>query len=508
MADTVPDAPALLELKGIGKIFPGVVALDGVDLVLRPGQIHALLGENGAGKSTLIRVLTGIHPADSGTYLLHGKPVVLDTPKAARTHGVTVVPQDILMVPQFSIGRNILLGMEGFRVTKDRLGKAEEEIVAAALEKVGASFSPHTRTADLSVPHLRLAQIARALIQPGEVMILDEPTAVLSEPDAEQLLSKLEQFRDEGKAILYVTHRLSEVMRMADRITILRDGRWVGCYARGEIDRQQIVDRMAKDGAGSAATPRQRSTPLNTHAFPRLKVEDLTGKPHFAGVNFAAGAGEIIGIAGVQGSGHGNLLRAVAGADRHDDGKIVVEGERIYNINSRRAMQEGILLVPADRRGSAIVAGLPIRANIAISARVRKSVRRWGLRWHGEERRVAQSYVDKLTIRPGSADTLIGTLSGGNQQKVVIARAVEGKARILLVEEPTQGVDVRAKAEIHALLREAAYENGCTIVIATSEFEELLGLADRIYVMQSGRLVKELEGPTATYKTILEHALP
>jgi ABC-type sugar transport system ATPase subunit len=508
MQMTLMDSEPLLRLSAVSKGFPGVQALSRVDLALHRGEIHALLGENGAGKSTLIRVLTGIHPPDEGSYHLAGKPVQVDSPKSAIAHGVTVVPQDILMVPEFSIGRNILLGMEGFSSRRERLSRVEEELVAAALARVGADFSPNTRTADLAVPHRRLAQIARALIQPGDVMILDEPTAVLSEPDAEHLLTRLEQFRAEGKAILYVTHRLSEVMRLADRVTILRDGHRVGCYRRGDIDRAEIVALMAKEGAVAEVTTVRRETPVNPNEFPRLKVDKLSLDARFNDVSFNAIRGEIVGIAGVQGSGHGSLLRSIAGVDLHDEGRIMIDGETLYNNSPRRAMRRGVLFVPADRRNAAIVPNLPIRANIALSARVRKSVRRFGLRWHGTERAVAQGYVDAMTIRPGNADTPIGTLSGGNQQKVVIARALEGKAEVLLVEEPTQGVDVRAKAEIHMLLRRAAYEEGCTVVIATSEFDELLGLADRIYVMQSGRLVKELEGRTASYTAILEHALP
>ncbi|NIG21262.1 sugar ABC transporter ATP-binding protein [Pantoea sp. Al-1710] len=506
MLNAQTNGTAMLRLSGVGKRFPGVVALDNIDLELRRGEIHALLGENGAGKSTLIRILTGIHRADAGHYLLNDEPVRMENPQMAQRLGVSLVPQDILMVPGFSIGRNILLGSESLHTLKDRLNPHEIEKVEQALSRVGATFSPHTLTSELSVPHLHLAQIARALLNPGDLLILDEPTAVLSEHDAEQLLDRLEQLRDQGKSILYVTHRLGEVMRMADCFTILRDGKNVGYFRRGEIDRQDIVDCMAKPGGKLPSECAVRATPLNINTFPRLKVSQLSGQ-QFSDVSLHALPGEIVGIAGVQGAGHGNLLRAIAGTDPHHQGEVMLDSRTLSPLTSRHALRHGILLVPADRRGSAIVPGLPIRANIALSARVRQQVRRWGLRWHKAERDMAQRYVDDLTIRPGSAETLIGSLSGGNQQKVVLARALESRARLLLIEEPTQGVDVRAKAEIHALLRQAAWHNDCTLVIASSEFEELIGLADRIYVMRSGRLVKELEGQAASYKAILEHAL-
>ncbi|MEH0833402.1 sugar ABC transporter ATP-binding protein [Pectobacterium cacticida] len=506
MLNVQTDGTALLRLEGVGKRFPGVIALDNIDLTLRRGEIHALLGENGAGKSTLIRILTGIHRADSGNYLLNGEAVRMENPQMAQRLGVSLVPQDILMVPNFSIGRNILLGSEGLNTRKDRLSAEEADRVALALSRVGATFSPHTLTCELSVPHLRLAQIARALLNPGDLLILDEPTAVLSEHDAEQLLDRLEQLRDQGKSILYVTHRLGEVMRMADCFTILRDGKNVGYFRRNQIDRPGIVECMAKPGGTAVADVPARTKPLNSNTFPRLKVTQLSGQ-QFSDVSMYALPGEIVGIAGVQGAGHGNLLRTIAGADPHHQGDVLLDSRTLFPLTSRNALNQGILLVPADRRGAAIIPNLSIRANIALSARVRQQVRRWGLRWHKAEWNMAQQYVDDLTIRPGSADTPIGTLSGGNQQKVVLARALESKARLLLIEEPTQGVDVRAKAEIHALLRQAAWHNDCTLVIASSEFEELIGLADRIYVMQSGRLVKELTGQEASYKTILEHAL-
>lgn len=238
-----------LRLQEVTKRFPGVTALDGVDLDLHRGEIHALLGENGAGKSTLIKILSGVHAADKGDFFVGESRVVVSRPNEASRLGITVVPQDVLMVPEFSIGRNILLGGESRLANRGRLSSEERRMVTTALAKVGASFDPDTKTSSLSVPHLRLAQIARALVHPGEIIILDEPTAVLSEPDAELLIERVMQFRSEGKAVLYVTHRLSEVIRMADRITILRDGKRVGLFLRGEVSRQDIVRLMTKDVA-------------------------------------------------------------------------------------------------------------------------------------------------------------------------------------------------------------------------------------------------------------------
>jgi ribose transport system ATP-binding protein/rhamnose transport system ATP-binding protein len=414
------------------------------------------------------------------------------------------------MVPGFSIGRNILLGRERGFARPGHLSAEERRTVEAALAKVGASFDPGTKTSTLSVPHLRLAQIARALVRPSEIMILDEPTAVLSEPDAELLIERVMQFRAEGKAVLYVTHRLSEVIRMADRITILRDGKRVGVYMRGEVSRADIVRLMAKDIANARVAADAALDPSQTShegARTNIQIKNLSSGRRFSHATLTASAGRIVGIAGVQGSGHGHLIRAIAGADSANGGEIVLDGHRLPLGSVRHAVEKGILLVPADRRGAAIVPSLSVRANLCLGGRIRRSVRRFGLRWPREERRMAQHYIRRLSVRPPYSEVRIGALSGGNQQKVAIARALEGNARVLLIEEPTQGVDVGAKAEIHLLLRRVAAERDCVVIIATSEFEELIGLADDIHVMREGRIVSSFPGTEATYHRILENAL-
>ena len=398
----------VLRLQGVTKRFPGVSALDGVDLDLHRGEIHALLGENGAGKSTLIKILSGVHAADEGDFFVGESRVVVARPNEASRLGITVVPQDVLMVPEFSIGRNILLGGEGRLANRGRLSSEERRMVTTALAKVGASFDPDTKTSSLSVPHLRLAQIARALVHPGEIMILDEPTAVLSEPDAELLIERVMQFRSEGKAVLYVTHRLSEVIRMADRITILRDGKRVGLFLRGEVSRQDIVRLMTKDvattGRDSEADLRgSQSGSGNSHR--QIQIRELSSGRRFSGANLTASSGRIVGIAGVQGSGHGHFLRTVAGVDAANSGEIVLDGHHLPLGSVRHAVQEGILLVPADRRGAAIVTSLSVRANLCLGNRVRRPVRRFGLRWPREERSMAQYYIDRLSVRPPYSET-------------------------------------------------------------------------------------------------------
>jgi ABC-type sugar transport system ATPase subunit len=499
----------LLELIGVSKQFPGVLALDGVDLALFPGEIHALVGENGAGKSTLIKIITGVYVADKGMITVGGRETRMGTPRSARESGITLVPQDILMAPEMSIGRNILLGMEDRTAAVNSLNREERVKIEAALGRVGLKLDLNAKAGSLNVPQLRLAQIARALLQAGPVMVLDEPTAVLSEADSEHLLGRLEGFRKEGKAILYVTHRLSEVMRLADRITILRDGKRVGHFKRGEISRGEIVTLMAKDGPRNEE---MRGVELSVLATPPgeavISVRGLSAPAKFNSIDLDVREHEIIGIAGVQGSGHGQLLRAIAGVDPISAGEVRVDGQSVAPGSPQASFARGVLLVPADRRGSAIVPRQSIRENILLSGRVREGCRRFGLRWPAAERRMAQSYIEMFSVRPAQTEAKIGTLSGGNQQKVALARALESNARVLLIDEPTQGIDVRTKAEIHTLLRRVARERKCAVVVASSEFEELIGLAEVVHVMRLGRLVKTLPGDGITYRQILEHALP
>jgi ABC-type sugar transport system ATPase subunit len=514
-ATTAPTEP-ILSLSGISKRYPGVVALRDVDLDVRSGEIHAVVGENGAGKSTLIKIITGVIESDTGDIRARGIPVEIGTPRNATRMGITAVPQDILLVPELPIGRNTLLGMEKALTRRETLDAEETKTVRAALNQVGASFEPSTPTRSLSVPQLRLAQIARALVHSGDILVLDEPTAVLSEPDTEHLLERLMSFRDAGKAIIYITHRLSEVMRIADRVTVLRDGKRVGHFARGEFDRAQLVALMVKtDQKAGNGRPREEkrfgavSLPGVAHnGSPALVVRGISAGRRFIDVGFNAHAGEIVGLAGVQGSGHGHVLRAITGVDVREAGDVRIFGTSIDGETPSDAFRSGLILVPADRRGAGIVASRTIQENIALSPRISEECRYFGFRSARRERAITLAQMEKLSIQPRLPDILAGNLSGGNQQKVALARALCSNVRILLVEEPTQGIDVRSRAEIHALLRQIAREQKCALVIASSEFEELIGLADVIHVMRLGRLVATLPGATATYHDILHEALP
>jgi ABC-type sugar transport system ATPase subunit len=507
----------VLSLSGISKRYPGVIALDDINLTVKRGTIHAVVGENGAGKSTLIKIITGITQADDGEIRFNGMPAGISDPREANSLGIVSVPQDILLVPELLVGRNILLGMERSLARREALNDDETTLVAAALAQVGANFGPETPTRSLSVPQLRLAQIARALVQEGEVIIFDEPTAVLSEPDAEHLLERILAFRESGKAIIYITHRLGEVMRIADQVTVLRDGKCVGSFPRGDFDRSRLVSLMAKveNSAEAARVPTGPSAPKAANTdYPKpssavaVSVEGLTLMPRFADVTFSVRRGEIVGLAGVQDSGHGHVLRAIAGVDNSQAGRVVLFGKPVDATGPSEVVNEGMLLVPADRRGSGIVGARSVQENIALSPRIPTSCRRWGFRLLRSERALTLAQIDQLSIHPRSPDIYAGNLSGGNQQKVALARALSGHVQVLLTEEPTQGIDVRSRVEIHDLLRKIAREQNCALVIASSEFDELIGLADVINVMRLGRLVATIAGDKACYQDILHEALP
>lgn len=494
-----------VEVRGITKLFGATTALDHVDLGVAGGQIHAVLGENGAGKSTLIKILTGVIQPDAGEIQIGGEPGVLHSPRDARRRGISLVPQEILMVPHLSVGRNIILGLEGAITRRTHLTPGERARTREALDRVGATYDEETPAARLSMPELRLAQLARALVDAGDVIVLDEPTAVLSESDAEHLLARLEQLRDQGKAVVYVTHRLSEVLRLADRVTVLRDGRSVGALERSELDKDRILALMSKTPqTGHDPTPRRAASTGDA----LLTVDSLTREPFFRDVDLTVRGGQVIGIAGVQGSGHGHLLSCLAGQKQPDAGSVYIGADALADGSVRRAYGAGVVLVPADRRAAGIVGSMSIRANLALPARVRRSCRRLGLRWPRRERRLAKAYSDSFSVRASGIGQQAGLLSGGNQQKLALARAVEASPRVLLVDEPTQGIDVNAKREIRNLLRAIGTDPGRCVVVASSEFEDLIEFADEVYVMRQGRIAAQYKADDVTYDRLLESALP
>jgi ABC-type sugar transport system ATPase subunit len=504
--NSAADAPAI-ELVDIVKTYPGVKALDGVSFDAAHGEIHAVVGENGAGKSTLLKIIMGATAPDAGQIRIEGEEVRPRSPREARRkYGIKMIPQELELCTQLVVGRNVLLGLEGPLVRRTKLSEGERAEIDQAFRLIAAHVDPRRSSHELSVPEARLAQIAHALIARGNVVLCDEPTAVLSEVDADALLEWLVKMRAEaGMTIVYISHRLSEVLRIADRITVLRDGRRVGTFARDEVDRHQVIELMTKSGNGG---PKLRP-PIRLERRRKggmLEVSGLSQGRSFQDVSLTVEAGQMVGIAGVQGAGHGALLGAIAGRSEYESGSITLDGRPVPSGSSPKACRLGIALVPGDRRQGGIAPNLRVRENIALP--VTGSLSRFGVRMRRAERQSARTYSDAFDIRGAGSETAARNLSGGNQQKLALAMALQGAPRFLLLEEPTQGIDVRAKAEIREFVERLVRDEGLGALLASSEFEDMLGFADVIHVMRLGRIVATIEGDHATYGQLLQEALP
>ncbi|WP_284988988.1 sugar ABC transporter ATP-binding protein [Arthrobacter sp. efr-133-TYG-120] len=495
-----------LEVVGLTKSFPGVRALDNVSFTVARGEVHSLVGENGAGKSTLIKLLTGVYTPDSGDIRINGKSVSFRSPGAARAAGVSAVPQDVVVVPGMPVGRNITLGTERFWVSRSRLANRDHQAVNEALGRAGARFTPDSLADSMTVSELRLVQIAQQLLKPGSVLLLDEPTAVLSEPDSERLLDTIRDLHSHGRAVIYISHRLDEVLEISDRITVLRDGKVVASYARGEVTRSELVEVMARKRGTTQAVIDKREKSYGPELF---RLQNVECRGAFLDTLTAHG-GQIVGLTGIQGSGYSELVHAIAGWVPRT-GTVEVDGRPISAGSVLAARAAGIALVPAQRE-AAVVGSSTVRQNIVLSPLSKTKDHEWftrmGFRRPTQEKSIARRYIDELQIHPRDAEATAGSLSGGNQQKVALARLLESNARVMIVEEPTQGIDVNAKREIIALLRRAAERPDRTVIVASAEFDELLEIADVIHVMKLGRPSASYPNHEATYNRMLHDALP
>lgn len=480
-----------ISARSITKVFPGTRALDSVDFAVRRGEIHALVGENGAGKSTLSRIMAGALSPDEGTVLLDGEEARFRTTADAIARGVVLVPQELMLVPRLSIAQNVWLGRSA-----EQPGRLQE--VMAGL---GADLSPTTPIYRLDRSRKQLVQLARGLCLARSVLLLDEPTEGLTAETYDRLKQILGDATDRGLAAVYVSHRLPEVLRLADRITVLRDGELVETFEAKETTERALIKAMAnKSLAQTKAEPAERVDDREI----LLSVRSLAGRS-FTNVSFGLKAGEVVGLAGVPGSGIARLLRALAGCETYADGEVIVGGERLPKGSPPAALDRGVAFLPADRIHEGVVGAASLRTNVILSDR--KATVRYGLRALRAEVKEASSLVQRLRIRTPHVDTEVKALSGGNQQKVLFARLTLAGARVWLLEEPTQGVDVGGKAEIHQLIREAA-SAGRAVLVASSEMDELIDIADRIIVMRMGQPVGELDARAANPEDILSMSLP
>ncbi|WP_030913087.1 sugar ABC transporter ATP-binding protein [Streptosporangium amethystogenes] len=486
----------MLEIKKLSKSFPGVRALHEVDLTAYPGEIHALLGENGAGKSTLLKTLFGVQQPDSGEVWFEGERRSFSQPSDALHAGLAMVHQELSLVPQFTAVQNVVLGREkaraGFIDWREARERAEK-----SLGRLGFDARMDIPVRRLSVAQQQLVEIARALAVGARLIILDEPTASLTTQESEQLFALLERLRAEGRGIIYVSHRLAEVMALSDRVTVLRDGTLVGTRTRAEIKNETDLVKLMVGRNVDAISRVERSEGPGEEI---LRIEGLSSAEGVADCSLSVRRGEIVGLAGMVGAGRTELVRGLIGADRVTGGAVWIRGERVHIGSPADAVKAGIAFLPEDRKHQ----GLVLHMSAASNATLIKPPRRRGLLDRRAQREQTRALLTQLNadIDPGYP---VGKLSGGTQQKVVLARWLKTASDIFIFDEPTRGVDVGAKGEIHALIRELA-EEGKAIVMVSSDLPEVIGMSDRVVVMRRGRIVAELSRSQISEEAIVHHA--
>ena len=491
----------LLEMRGIGKAFPGVRALYDVDFTLVPGEVHALVGENGAGKSTLMKILAGAYVADEGEIRLDGRPVRFNGPQSALAAGIVTIYQELNLVPELSVAENIFLGDEpqlGSSAVID--WRSAHRRSAELLARVGISLDTHARVNTLGVGKQQLVEVAKALHRTPRLIVMDEPTASLGLAEIDELFRVIRELRSRGVSIVYISHRLDEIFALCDRVTVMRDGTVVDTRAVASSDVTTLVQLMV----GRTLERALRTPNPVTETTELLGVTGLTRRGVFEDVSFSVRRGEIYGLGGVVGSGRTEVARAIFGADRLDAGELRIEGRPVRITSPREAVQNGIAMLTEDRKAEGLVLGLPVRANVSLAI-LDRIARAFGFIPPERERSLAQEFIASLHIRTPGPEQLAVNLSGGNQQKVVLAKWLAVQPKLLIFDEPTRGVDVGAKAEIYALIR-ALVAQGMAVIIISSELPELLSLSDRIGVLKRGRIVAELDAATTDEATVLAYA--
>ena len=493
-------APPLLQLREITKSFQAVRALRGVSFDLHRGEVHALLGENGAGKSTLIKVITGAHQPDSGTIEIEGKPVARIDPATARAMGIAAIYQQPALFPDLSVTENIALGLEtpsaASRIAwSDRRNQARQ-----FLKRIGAEIEPETEVRNLSMPEQQLVEIARSLGAGARILIMDEPTSSLTQKEVHLLYSVVRDLREQGVGVIYISHRMEEIFALADRVTVLRDGESIATQDTMGMNESTLIKLMVGREVStlyppSAASPAEVALSIRGIGCEESGVHD---------VNLDLRAGEVVGFAGIVGAGRTELARVLFGITPADTGTISLAGKKVSIRSPREAVEHGIGYVPEDRRRHGVILEMPVAANMTMSIHPTFFPGSW-LRF-GAERDLAKSYIRDLGVKTPSTDAPGGALSGGNQQKVSLARWLATKPKVLILDEPTQGVDVGAKSEIHKIIRRLT-EEGLAVMMISSDLTEVLGMSDRIAVMHGGTIVREFTAAEANAHDVMVAAL-
>ena len=467
----------ILQMKDISKSFPGVKALQHVTIEVRQGEIHGLIGENGAGKSTLMKVLMGIYHAEEGEILLEGRKLKIGSPKEAIDQGIGMVPQELNLNPFVSAAENIFLGNE-IKGPRGIDWKKTNEEARKVMASVGLTINPTAIVNRLSAAQQQLIQLSRVLATGAKLLIFDEPTASLTTKETETLLELMRKLRSEGKTIIFITHHLDELLSTTDRITVLRDGQVVSVDDTSTIDESDLIEKMA--GKKMAKQTRIERTVDGEEI---LKVENFSRGREFRNINFSVKKGEIFGIGGLVGAGRTELISAIFGITHKETGTLYLEGKQVEIKSPNEAVHLGMGFLPEERRAHGIFPILSVRENLVIP--MYQKLFKAGKIDYGEAKKITDNYIDRISIKTPSVDTEIKSLSGGNQQKVILSRWLAEGARVIFMDEPTRGIDVNAKAEIYDLIREIT-NDGVTVIVVSSEHEELMLLCDRIMIMHEG----------------------
>lgn len=487
-----------MRVKNISKSFPGVKALDDVSFDIKKGDLHALVGENGAGKSTLIKILSGVYSTDAGSIELHGKQVNVNTPLEAQHLGISVVHQELKLVESLTVKENIFLG----RPFKGKFGvnwqKLRDEAINL-LSKLNIVLDPDELVSNLSVAQKQIVEICKALSYNSDVIIMDEPSATLTDKELETLFQILHELKAQGITIIYISHRLEEIFQLADTVTVLRDGKHIDTLPVDQVDKNKLISLMVGRTLGMEYP--KRKVEIGEHI---LEVKNLNRKGYLHDISFTLRRGEILGFAGLVGAGRTELARALFGADKGVTGEVLLNGKPYTPKNVCSAISQGIGLIPEDRKEQGLVLNMMVKENISMANF--KSIKSSQVLIQKKEDTLADKFIDALHIATPDADRKVQYLSGGNQQKVVIAKWLNAESDILIIDEPTRGIDVGAKAEIYNLMCDLA-EKGKAIIMISSDMPELLGVCDRIMVMHDGRITGELMAEEATQERILEYAI-
>lgn len=491
-------APVVLELRNAVKSFGAVVAVSDGTIELREGEIHALIGENGAGKSTMVKILAGVHRPDVATFRVAGDDVSFKNVGESKAAGISVIYQEPTLFPDLTVAENIYIGRQPTNSLR-LIDRRRMRLDAAALfAELGVDLDPSRIADGLSIADQQLIEIAKAISMDARVLVMDEPTAALSGAEVDRLFTVARRLRDQGVGILFISHRFDEIFALTDRITVMRDGAYVSTHDTDGTTEAEVVQEMVGRSVGQLF-PKE---PAEIGA-PVLEVEGLTRRGVFAGIDLVVRAGEIVGLAGLVGAGRTEVARAVFGIDRYDSGSVTLDGCPVPPHNPQASIDAGIAFVPEDRRKQGLVMDLSVARNATLA--VRRELSRMGLISGHHEREVAETWTSKLQVKTSSQSSPVSTLSGGNQQKVVLAKWLATEPSLLIIDEPTRGIDVGTKSEVHRLISDLA-GRGIAILMISSELPEVLGMADRVVVMHEGHVSEVIERADATPQTVMRAA--